>query len=88
MTSLSVRTIAQRRRVPGWLVREAVLELVAAMTPELVRCAGCGLRGRWEGAVVVNAEGRDVPRWCAAPARVGNSVTVGRLRAHGPWLPV
>lgn len=55
--------------------------------PELVRCAGCGLRGRWEGGVVVNAEGRDAPRWCSAPARLGNAVTVGRLRAHGPWVP-
>ena len=63
-----------------------VLEPVAPNDPEvelsdnLVRCAGCGVRGRWEGERLVNAEDHDVPPLC--------SFTNGRRhRDHGPWLP-
>lgn len=77
--------------LPPWappvdVVSAELVELLAAAS-ELVQCAGCGLRGRWVGAVVINAEGRDVPRWCSMP-KGRNAVFVGRPRSHGPWLPV
>lgn len=50
----------------------------------MVRCAICGIRGQWKGDIVVSVG--ENPRWCSARKGMSAS-TVGRLRAHGPWLP-
>lgn len=53
---------------------------------ELLECAVCGVPGRYVLGVLVNPGPGPVPRFCSGPVGCSAS-TVGRLRAHGPFVP-
>lgn len=52
---------------------------VALSEGSIVRCAGCGVHGRWEGGEIINPGPGSVASLCLSPTDAP--------RPHGPWIP-
>lgn len=55
---------------------------------ELLECVVCGVKARVVLGVLINPGPGEVPRWCSHPSAEASASTIGRWRAHGPFVPV